>query len=91
MKNRIFAALISFLITITPQLALSAEGSDADEGDVVDIAEASGVLAAAGGRNGAITITASASTPITDGDQLKVIYAVTQDVANDNAAKTIRR
>ena len=69
----------------------SAEGSDADEGDVVDIAEASGVLAAAGGTNGAITITASASTPITDGDQLKVIYAVTQDVANDNAAKTIRR
>ena len=31
MKNNIFAALISLLIIITPQLALSAEGSDAEE------------------------------------------------------------
>ena len=29
MKNTIFAAFISFLITVTPQLALSAEGSNA--------------------------------------------------------------
>ena len=32
MKNRIFAVVISFLITVTPQLALSAEGSDSEEG-----------------------------------------------------------
>ena len=76
-----------YMITIME----SAEGSDADEGDVVDIAEASGVLAAAGGTDGAITITASASTPITDGDQLKVVYAVTQDVADNTVSKTINR
>ena len=33
MKNTIFAAFISFLITVTPQLALSAEGSKEDAGD----------------------------------------------------------
>ncbi|SVD50994.1 uncharacterized protein METZ01_LOCUS403848, partial [marine metagenome] len=31
MKNTIFAAFISLLITVTPQLALSAEGSDTEE------------------------------------------------------------
>ena len=35
MKNRIFAALVSFLIIVTPQLALSAEGSDAEEEEIL--------------------------------------------------------
>ena len=73
----------------------SAEGSDADEGDVVDISE-TGVgggqpFAMAGGSGGAITITGDDSTPMGDSDQLKIVYAVTKDVANNNAAKTIRR
>ena len=42
MKNRIFAALISLLITITPQLAVTAEGSDSGEEEE----ESSGAVAA---------------------------------------------
>ena len=69
----------------------SSEGSDADEGDVIDISEHATVLAAAAGSGGALSISADNSTPLTGSDQLKVIYAATKDVANNNAAKTLRR
>ena len=76
-----------YMITIME----SSEGSDADEGDVIDITEHATVLVANSGSNGAVDISADNSTPLTGSDQLKVIYAATKDVANNNAAKTLRR
>ena len=69
----------------------SAEGSDADEGDVIDITEHATVIAAASGSGGAISISAANSTPLTNDDQVKVVYAATKDVENNNAAKTLRK
>jgi hypothetical protein len=40
---------------------------------------------------GAVNINAAGNTALTNGDQVKVIYAAVKDVANDNAAKTIHR
>ena len=72
----------------------SAEGSDADEGDIVDIS-LTGVgggnpVAVAGGDAGAITFTAADSTPMSNSDKLKVIYGATKsDVST--AAKTLNK
>ena len=62
MKNRIFAAVISLLITVTPQLALSAEGSNAEDkrpAEGSDDTEKSGTAAgaeAAGSALGGISL-----------------------------------
>ena len=73
-----------------------AEGSetnpeDNNEGSVIDITEHSGVLAVGSGSNGAVSMDSTNSTPLGAADQLKVIYGATKDVANNNAAKTLRR
>jgi len=67
------------------------EGGDGDEGDVIDITEHATVLAAAGGSGGAISMSAASSTPLSNSDQLKVIYGATKDVANNTAAKTLNK
>ena len=68
-----------------------ATGGDALEGKVIDITEHATVIAIAAGSGGAISLSSTNSTAVDVSDQLKIIYAATKDVENDNAAKTIHR
>ena len=67
------------------------EGGDGDEGDVIDITEHATVLVAAGGSGGAVSISATNSTPLSNSDQLKIVYGATKDVANNTASKTLNK
>ena len=64
---------------------------DNAEGDTIDLSEATNVIAAASGSNGAVSMASASSTPIGAADILKVIYGATKDVADNNAAKTFKR
>jgi len=73
-----------------------AEGTETNpednaEGDNIDLSEATNVIAAASGSNGAVSMASASSTPLGASDILKVIYGATKDVADNNAAKTLNR
>ena len=66
-------------------------GGDGDEGDVIDITEHATTLAVSGSSGGSITVTSASTTALAADDKIKIIYAVTKDVANNNVAKTFNK
>jgi len=88
-----------YMVAIMEAEGTESNPEDNDEGSVLDIAGAGGTPANFMVPNlssgGGIVFTSDNSTPLNaDGDDagiLKVIYAATKDVANNNSAKTLRR
>jgi len=80
-----------YIVTIMEAEGTESNPEDNDEGTTVD-ATASGFISASGTG---LTFVSDNVTPLDqasdDAGQLKVIYAVQKDVANDTATKTIRR
>ena len=80
-----------YIITVHEAEGTETNPEDNAEGDTVDITEATGVLVPAGGSGGAVAVASANSTPLGAADILKVIYGATKDVANNNAAKSLKR
>ena len=81
----------NYIITIHEAEGTETNPEDNSEGRTVSTQEHDGVIEPSASQGGAIAIASANSTPLGNADQLKVIYGATKDVANNNAAKTLRR
>jgi hypothetical protein len=80
-----------YIISVHEAEGTETNPEDNAEGDTIDITEHIGVLVPAGGSGGAVAVASANSTPLGAADILKVIYGATKDVANNNAAKSLKR
>jgi len=81
----------NYIVTIHEAEGTETNPEDNGEGRTISTQEADNVIEPATSLGGAIALSAASSTPLGNADQLKVIYGATKDVANNNAAKTLRR
>lgn len=83
----------NYIVTIHEAENSGASGDPESEGEgrTISTQEHDGVIEPSSSQGGAIAIASANSTPLGNADQLKVIYGATKDVANNNAAKTLRR
>ena len=81
----------NYIVTIHEAEGTETNPEDNSEGRTVSTQEHDGVIEPSASQGGAIAIASANSTPLGNADQLKVIYGATKDVANNNAAKTLRR
>ena len=80
-----------YMVSVHEAEGTETNPEDNNEGGVIDISEAAGVLTVGSGNGGAVGFNSSSSTPLGNTDQLKVIYAATKNIADDNCAKTLNR
>ena len=81
----------NYLVTIHEAEGTETNPEDNGEGSTISTQEHDGVIEPSTSQGGAVAIASANSTPLGNADQLKVIYGATKDVANNNAAKTLRR
>ena len=81
----------NYIVTIHEAEGTETNPEDGNEGRTIQIQEHDSVIEPATSLGGAIALSAASSTSLDNADQLKVIYGATKDVANNNAAKTLRR
>ena len=81
----------NYIVTIHEAEGTETNPEDNNEGRTISTQEHDGVIEPSTSQGGAIAIDSTNSTPLGNADQLKVIYGATKDVANNNAAKTLRR
>ena len=81
----------NYIVTIHEAEGTETNPEDNGEGSTISTQEHDGVIEPSSSQGGAIAIASANSTPLGNADQLKVIYGATKDVANNNAAKTLRR
>ena len=81
----------NYLVTIHEAEGTETNPEDNSEGSTISTQEHDGVIEPSTSQGGAVAIASANSTPLGNADQLKVIYGATKDVANNNAAKTLRR
>ena len=81
----------NYLVTIHEAEDTETNPEDNGEGRTIQMLEGDSIIAIGSGSGGAVSFNQGNSTPLGQADQLKVIYGATKDVANNNAAKTLRR
>ena len=85
----------NYIVTIHEGEGSETNPEDNNEGRTISTQEHDGVIEPSTSQGGAIAFASANSTPLgadsSSADQLKVIYGATKDVANNNAAKTLRR
>ena len=81
----------NYIVTIHEAEGTETNPEDSNEGRTIQMQEHDSVIEPASSLGGAIAFSAASSSSLDNADQLKVIYGATKDVANNNAAKTLRR
>jgi len=81
----------NYIVTIHEADGTETNPEDNEEGRTISITEHDSVIEPSGSQGGAISISAANSTPLSNDDQVKVIYGVTKDVSSDNADKLLKR